>query len=355
MGYAPSKIRIQNDQCGDEMSYSDDFLDLVETFQNSRPEYLSISSACVAQFILESGRGGSLLAREHNNFCGMKWRPEMEGYAARTLVAAPSETAYFCSFDSIEDFVDGYWRFLDRAPYEGWEDHAADPYQFIEFVGGIWATDPAYKEKLMDLLGEADQLLGSIAGIGDNDDPSAPCCNGMSGGDPSAPAATSKPKVEWDPTPFHHSRGGTTIDTIVMHYTTSRNLGGTVSWFKNPNRDVLTAAHYVIGRGGEIVQMVADDRACIHGNSQNSRSIGIEHSAAAGDTFTPAQEKASAKLILWLMVEYGIDRARVIGHKCAPRGTACPGDLFANYGATSSSPCSVVTQAIQSWLDDKVL
>jgi hypothetical protein len=54
------------------------------------------------------------------------------------------------------------------------------------------------------------------------------------------------------------------------------------------------------------------------------------------------------------MKEYDIDAERVIGHKCAPRDTNCPGDLFKGYGATSTSDCSEVTAAIQKWVKEKV-
>jgi len=35
----------------------------------------------LAQWILESGRGTSRLATEYGNFAGLKWRPEMQGFA----------------------------------------------------------------------------------------------------------------------------------------------------------------------------------------------------------------------------------------------------------------------------------
>ena len=77
--------------------------------------------------------------------------------------------------------------------------------------------------------------------------------------------------------------------------------------------------------------------------------------AAAGDAMTIKQEASSVALVRWLMQEYDIRQNRVIGHKCAPRSTACPGDLFKNYGATSSSDCHAVTLAIQKWVSTKVL
>lgn len=331
-------------------TYTTAFRDLVKTFLQHGSEYPQINAACIAQFILETGRGQSELAKVHKNYAGMKWRNELSSVAKKVRVHAPSETAYFCSFETLGKFVEGYRIFLDRSPYEGWEQHTADPEEFINFIAPIWATDPSYGEKLKDLLAEADTLIDQLGGTDDGDS-TAPCCEGMSGEDQEWP----KPSVEWDPSPFNFSRSGTEIDTIVMHYTTSRSLSGTVSWFKDPDNKRKTAAHYVIGRDGTIVQMVRDSDSCRHGNSQNSRSIGIEHSAAVGDKMTRKQEKSSVALIRWLMQEYEIERQRVIAHKCAPRNTTCPGDLFQDFGATGDSDCATTRAAVQAWLASKVL
>lgn len=340
------------------MNYTRSFEELVQVFLNHGSDFNDIHSACIAQFILETGRGTSELAVVHNNYAGMKWRKELKGVASKELVDAPSETAYFCSFESLHDFVEGYWLFLDRSPYDGWEKHTSDPEEFIDFVGPIWATDPSYPEKLKNLLAEADLLISKYEPESDDDaseDEDAHCCSGMSGGTGSNSSDWEKPEVSWDKSPFNWSRGGTEIDTIVMHYTTSRSLSGTVSWFKSAENKKRTAAHYVIGRDGTIIQMVKDSDACTHGNSQNKRSIGIEHSAAAGDKMAQNQEISSVALIRWLMQEYDIKPSRVIGHKCAPRSTNCPGDLFKDYGATKDSDCASVTKALQTWLGDKVL
>lgn len=336
------------------MEYRENFKALIKTFLRHGSKNPETHPAIISQFILESARGASNLATEHNNFAGMKWREELKKVAKKALVQADTETSYFCSFDSLDNFVLGYWIFLSRKPYEGWEDHANTAEDFIEFVAPIWAADPLYADKLTKLLGEARELIEQFEG-GYTDTDDIPCCDGMANddiltGDPE------KPPTEWISSPFNYSRRGTKIDTIVMHYTTSRSQSGTISWFQNKSENVSeVAAHYVIGRDGRIVQMVNDMEACTHGNSQNLRSIGIEHSAAPGDAMTKAQEASSIALIRWLMREYGVSRHRIIGHKCAPRSTKCPGDLFKHYGATYQSDCKAVTKAIQAWLDDKLL
>ena len=72
------------------------------------------------------------------------------------------------------------------------------------------------------------------------------------------------------------------IDTIVIHFTASSTLNGTIAWFRNPKSRV--SSHYVIGRDGKVVQMVKDSKKAWHaGKSQlwsrknvNEFSIGIE-------------------------------------------------------------------------------
>lgn len=112
-----------------------------------------------------------------------------------------------------------------------------------------------------------------------------------------------KPAVNrWIETTYRSSRNGTKIDHIVLHYTTSRNIEGTINHFRTgvPR----ASAHYIIGQDGELVQMVADSHNAWHaGNSgMNRRSIGIEHVAAPGDAITAKQESKSIALIRWLIV-----------------------------------------------------
>ena len=72
------------------------------------------------------------------------------------------------------------------------------------------------------------------------------------------------------------------INAVVIHYTSSPDLGGTISWFRNPQS--RASAHYVIDRDGTIIQMVKDEdrawhagKSSLHGqNNVNDFSIGIE-------------------------------------------------------------------------------
>lgn len=105
-------------------------------------------------------------------------------------------------------------------------------------------------------------------------------------------------QIRWQgPSPNQETtRYGYPIEMIVMHYTASGSTAGTVSWFMNPDSKV--SAHYIVGRDGEIAQVVKDEMRAHHagqgplaGQSEevgerrrirnrviqpNSRSVGIE-------------------------------------------------------------------------------
>jgi hypothetical protein len=157
--------------------------------------------------------------------------------------------------------------------------------------------------------------------------------------------SATKPRIEWvSGCPNFSSRNGQTITSIVLHYTTSRNIDGTISWFLNPSSKV--SAHYIIGRDGKIVQMVSDSDKAWHCASFNSNSIGIEHSAQIGDKLTPEQEKSSAALVKWLRKEYGISQNQIFGHRWnpnAPNMTDCPGSLWPTINS------------LEDWIRRKVL
>lgn len=115
----------------------------------------------LAQWIIESGRGKSDLAQIYNNFGGLKWRPEMKGYANKILYEAHDGADFYCSFSSAAAFIRGYWRFIERPPYNGWEKYSNDPRGYISFLKARgYAQDKVYVEKVISALPEAEQILG---------------------------------------------------------------------------------------------------------------------------------------------------------------------------------------------------
>ena len=61
-----------------------------------------------------------------------------------------------------------------------------------------------------------------------------------------------------------------TVDRIVIHITAGGpGIDGTISWFQNPASKV--SSHYIVGRDGEVVQMVRNADTAYHASSANSR------------------------------------------------------------------------------------
>lgn len=134
---------------------------LVAAYRQAVIAYPRLRAISLAQWMLESGRGTSKLATQHNNFGGLKWRPEMAPYATKVFYEAHDGGEYYCKFGSLEAFIRGYWAFLDRAPYKGWKNHAATPKDFIEFIGPIYTPTAGYAGKVLALLDEAGGLLSA--------------------------------------------------------------------------------------------------------------------------------------------------------------------------------------------------
>lgn len=118
-------------------------------------------------------------------------------------------------------------------------------------------------------------------------------------------------------------KAGVAVDRIVIH-TMEGTYKGTISWFQKPGRPVPTAAHYLFSIHGDVCQMVADEKKCLHANSYNSRSIGFEHEGHAADTVFPEEMLlASARCAAALCRKFRIpmDRQHIIGHNEVPDAT----------------------------------
>lgn len=84
---------------------------------------------------------------------------------------------------------------------------------------------------------------------------------------------------------------------VVCHIAEGYFLG-TISWQKNPSADV--SSHFIVDKDGTIVQMVdSSDRAWTQG-AGNSTWLSIENVGFAGQSLTPEQVTANAKILLWV-------------------------------------------------------
>ena len=123
--------------------------------------YRHLKEVSLAQWMLESGRATSALAQEHYNFGGLKWRPEMAPHATKISYEAHDGVDFYCKFPTVESFINGYWAFINRAPYSGWEEHAESAEDYIKFIGPIYTPTPGYADKVLQLVPEAKALLES--------------------------------------------------------------------------------------------------------------------------------------------------------------------------------------------------
>jgi len=134
--------------------------------------------------------------------------------------------------------------------------------------------------------------------------------------------------------PNQSDRHGHTPEVIVIHVTLG-SYDGAVSWLMNPQSGV--SAHFVIGRKGQMNQLVDLDRAAYHAgriNSPNERgkrvlkksfgvytnpnwyTIGIENEALTeNDLWTEKQMKKLTNTIRSLIRTYDIPKENIIIHK----------------------------------------
>lgn len=113
------------------------------------------------------------------------------------------------------------------------------------------------------------------------------------------------------------------IEKIVVHVTEG-SFWGSVRWLKSPRAHA--SSHYVVSRGGRIVQLVHLSDIAWHAGhwSTNEQSVGIEHEGFTygPNGFTDAQYRASARLAAWIARRslMPIDRRHLIGHREVPDG-----------------------------------
>lgn len=132
------------------------------------------------------------------------------------------------------------------------------------------------------------------------------------------------------------SRGGATVDRIIIHHAASLSLFAVLDMMKYATR--VVSSNYVIGNGGEIVGVVPEEyRAWTSGStSWDGRSITVEiinESAGPDWRISDAAFDAVARMLADISARYGIklSRTTVVTHQelytihGASYATACPG------------------------------
>lgn len=124
-------------------------------------------------------------------------------------------------------------------------------------------------------------------------------------------------------------------DFVIIHHTAQDSIQQTIKTFTLERTQA--SAHYIVGKNGEVVQMLSDDLRAWHaGNAKwgnnfdmNSCSIGIELDNNGVDPFTEKQISSLLILLAKLKATYKIPTANFIGHgDIAPARKVDPSILF---------------------------
>ncbi|MGQ9724697.1 MAG: 1,6-anhydro-N-acetylmuramyl-L-alanine amidase AmpD [Tepidimonas sp.] len=180
------------------------------------------------------------------------------------------------------------------------------------------------------------------------------------------------------PSPNHGPRPpAAVLDLIVVHAISlppgvyggphiEQLFTNTLDWDEHPYlqqiRGLEVSSHFLIRRGGELVQFVACEHRAWHAGRSHWRgrdncndfSIGVELEGLVGDTFEPAQYRALADLCLALRARFPTLH-EVVGHEHVAPGrkhdpgpgfdwarlmslTGWPASAFASTAAASATP-----------------
>jgi N-acetylmuramoyl-L-alanine amidase len=137
------------------------FKKLAKLYGEMEIEYPHLKAVTLAQWALESAWGTSSLATEHLNFGGLKYRKEMAPYVQKVSYEAHDGVDFYCKFPNLEGFIKGYWAFIHRSPYSGWEEHTDSPEDFMEFIGPIYCPRSGYVNDVLELIDEAEKVLSA--------------------------------------------------------------------------------------------------------------------------------------------------------------------------------------------------
>lgn len=153
---------------------------------------------------------------------------------------------------------------------------------------------------------------------------------------------------------------------IIIHHTNMRSLAEALLTLQTGNPQGRVSAHYLIGRKGEILQLVADNQRAWHAGvarwagrtDLNSASIGIELDNDGSTPFTEVQIAALLKLLQDLTMRLGIEPRQVWGHSdIAPARKDDPNKYFpwaqlaqAGFGLWPQNSASPVPENFDPWL-----
>ena len=124
---------------------------------------------------------------------------------------------------------------------------------------------------------------------------------------------------------------------IIIHHTNMTSIAAALHTLQTSNPLGKASAHYLIGRNGEILQLVADNQRAWHAGlarwggrtDLNSASIGIELDNDGDTPFSNVQIAALINLLKDLTTRLGIEPRQVWGHSdIAPARKDDPNKYF---------------------------
>lgn len=112
--------------------------------------------------MVDSERGQTKLAARYSNFAKLKWRVEMNESigAGRVNIRHKNGRMDYCTFRTINYFINGYWHFINRSVYDGWKRYRNDPEGFIDhLIASGYYPEGHKKKEILELIPEAEKLL----------------------------------------------------------------------------------------------------------------------------------------------------------------------------------------------------
>lgn len=142
-------------------SRNENWNSLVDAYKAADIEFPDLKVVTLAQWALESNWGASRLSTEHHNFGGLKYRARMKGYAEPVDYEAHDGRDTYCHFDNYEEFIKGYWHFIQSGPYDGWKDYGGNSLGYISHIYSKgYAADPSYVVKVTRIYNELMEEYG---------------------------------------------------------------------------------------------------------------------------------------------------------------------------------------------------
>ena len=149
-----------------------------------------------------------------------------------------------------------------------------------------------------------------------------------------SPLPPRNPLATWMPSGNFNRRHA---QLIVVHFTDEDSVAESLHTLRGSNSGGPVSAHYLIGKGGHVYQLVRDQRRAWHAGAGhwgtitdvNSASIGIELDNNGKEPFASAQIDSLLMLLRDLSRRFSIPCTAIIGHEdMAPLRKVDPGPLF---------------------------